>query len=110
MESEIKIKLLRIGIAIFVLIVIGVGLYAFVIENMIERTFQRGIETGKQELNSAIINNLFQFGGIQVNIPINDEGLPDLQGQNVGTVILVPLQQQNEQDISGRATTTPEGQ
>lgn len=110
MKPEIKTILLRVGVAIFVLALIGATLYAFVVQKIVDDIFQRGVEAGKQELNTAIINNLFQFGGLQINIPVNDQGQPDLSGQNIGTVILTPLQQPNEQDIPGGTTTTPEGQ
>ena len=74
--------------------------WQFGIKTILQKEYQRGVEAGKLEVNTLVIQQLLTAGRIGINLPMKD-GQYDPNGK-LQTIFLVP------QIINNSATTTNE--
>lgn len=91
--------IIKWGVILLVGLLVIWNLYFFGFKKLMDNSYQKGVLAGKNEINNTIITNLLQFGKLQINIPVNEQGQADPNGTQTRAVILTP-------EIQNNATTT----
>jgi hypothetical protein len=60
--------------------------------------YQAGYSKGQLELNKAIINNLLQYGALQVGMPCDENGIINASGTYAKNIILIPYNEKETQE------------
>ena len=81
---KITKKHLIIGWIMLTVVLVGVIAWQFGWKKIEAGIYQKGFQEGQAQINTMIMQQLQQFGGLQINIP-------DGEGK-VKTIFLVPLQ------------------
>jgi len=72
-------------------VLVGTIIYNFWWKNFEQQIYQKGIEKGRSEINSLLIQQIQQFGAIKVNFPIDSNGDGQISENEIKPIILKPI-------------------